>query len=211
MVLTRLEKATFVVLGVMLLLGSVLVFFEIQASRTRNGLVLQQIRKIQALTPKVPLKKDYVIAGEEDDQAGKLNVNKATVAQLQALPKVGKTTAERIVAFCKERGGIKNLNELREIKGMSRKKLKALSRFLTAKGGTTTLKGAGPTPKNRLNLNFATVEQFQALPGLGRKMAQEIIDFRNRNGRFFSLEDLQEIPGLADAKIRKFLPLVSVR
>ena len=211
MVLTKLEKATFAALAVMLILGVILLVMEIQAGQTRNGLILQEIRRVRAITPKEPLKKNFEVAGENDSQAGKLNINRASVAQLEALPKVGKKTAQRIVDFCREKGGIKNLNELREIKGMSRKKIKGLAKFLTARGGVSRLKSYKPSAQNRLNLNFATVDQLKALPGLGKKMAQKIIDFRNQNGGFFSLEELQEIPGLSDAKIRKFLPLVTLR
>jgi competence protein ComEA len=62
-----------------------------------------------------------------------------------------------------------------------------------------------------LNLNFASEDEIEALPGIGKKTARDIVDFRNRNGGFFSLEDLKEIPGLTDSKIKKFIDQVEVR
>jgi competence protein ComEA len=51
-----------------------------------------------------------------------------------------------------------------------------------------------------VDLNAATLEQLDALPGVGPVLAQRIIDFRQEHGRFSSVEELQEVPGIGPAK-----------
>jgi competence protein ComEA len=54
-----------------------------------------------------------------------------------------------------------------------------------------------------LNLNTATKEQLDTLPGVGPVTAQRIVDRREKRGPFTSLEQLGEIEGIGDAKLAK--------
>jgi competence protein ComEA len=65
--------------------------------------------------------------------------------------------------------------------------------------------GAGP-----LDLNSATVEQLDALPGVGPVLAQRIVDWRSQHGRFDSVADLSKVSGIGQAKLADLTPLVTV-
>jgi competence protein ComEA len=65
------------------------------------------------------------------DASGKLNINTATKQQLLDLPGVGEVTAERILAYRKETGRFSNIDELRAVKGMSKKKIENLKPLIT--------------------------------------------------------------------------------
>jgi competence ComEA-like helix-hairpin-helix protein len=69
--------------------------------------------------------------------AGKLNLNTANEDQLQLLPSVGPSKADRIVAWRKKNGGFKRIADLRRVKGFGYKTLKKLEPFLDVKGDTT--------------------------------------------------------------------------
>jgi competence ComEA-like helix-hairpin-helix protein len=65
------------------------------------------------------------------DTSGKLNINTATKQQLLDLPGVGEVTADRILLYRKEAGKFFSVDDLRAIKGMSKKKLENLRPLIT--------------------------------------------------------------------------------
>jgi competence protein ComEA len=68
---------------------------------------------------------------------GKLNLNTATSDQLQLLPGIGPSKADRVVAWRQKNGGFKRTADLRKVKGFGYKTLKKLEPFLDIKGETT--------------------------------------------------------------------------
>ena len=66
-----------------------------------------------------------------EEGSGKLNINTATKQQLLDLPSIGEVTAERILAYRAENGKFSSIDELRAIKGMSKKKIENLRPLLT--------------------------------------------------------------------------------
>lgn len=73
--------------------------------------------------------------GEEEPQSVTsvtfpLDINKATVEQLKFIPKVGDTTAQRIVQYREVLGGYENLEQLTDIKGISGKTYENIAAYL---------------------------------------------------------------------------------
>ena len=79
----------------------------------------------RAVAPPPPL--------EEVAKQGPLSLNSATIAELVALPAVGPKIAERIVAFRRERGPFKRLEQLTEVNGIGAKTLEKLRPLLIVK------------------------------------------------------------------------------
>ena len=51
-----------------------------------------------------------------------------------------------------------------------------------------------------LNLNTATIEQLEALPGIGPTLARRILQFRQKNHGFKRVEELLAVPGISEKK-----------
>lgn len=77
-------------------------------------------------------------------------------------------------------------------------------------GGGSGAGGATTVPKGPVDINRATVDELDTLPGVGPTTAQAIIDHRNRNGPFRSVEDLGKVRGIGPAKLAELRPLVTV-
>ena len=69
---------------------------------------------------------------------------------------------------------------------------------------------AAPAPAAPVDLNTATLEQLDALPGIGPVLAQRILDWRTANGRFSTVEELGEVSGIGEATLGDLRPLVTV-
>jgi competence protein ComEA len=75
-----------------------------------------------------------------------VNINTATVQELQLLPRVGPALAKRIVDFRTANGPFKASEELARVKGISEKSLSALAPYVSV-SGTTTLKEKVRVPR----------------------------------------------------------------
>jgi competence protein ComEA len=69
--------------------------------------------------------------------------------------------------------------------------------------------GQGGGAAGPVHLNSATVEQLDALPGVGPVTAQKIVDYRQAHGAFSSVEDLDAIPGIGPARVEQLRDLVA--
>ena len=61
-----------------------------------------------------------------------------------------------------------------------------------------------------MNINTAKQTELETLPGIGPSTAQKIIDYRSKNGKFDSIEDIQNVNGIGDAKFENIKDIICV-
>ncbi|NMN94595.1 helix-hairpin-helix domain-containing protein [Antrihabitans stalactiti] len=78
----------------------------------------------------------------------------------------------------------------------------------TVSSGTAA--APGPASRGKVNLNSATEEELDALPGVGPVTAAAIVAWRSVNGRFTDVEQLGEVEGIGPARLAKLRELVTI-
>ena len=77
----------------------------------------------------------------------------------------------------------------------------------------TVQAGAAPAASasdGLLNLNSATADELETLPGIGPGLAQSIVEYRERHGPFAAVEDLLLVPGIGPSRLAQIRELVTV-
>ncbi|MCL6450649.1 MAG: helix-hairpin-helix domain-containing protein [Acetobacteraceae bacterium] len=80
-----------------------------------------------------------------------------------------------------------------------------------AKGPSARAPGVvPPTPDNPLDLNSAGRQALEALPGIGPRLAERVLRYREEHGPFRRVEDLLEVEGIGPRTLERLRPLVRV-
>ncbi len=67
-----------------------------------------------------------------------------------------------------------------------------------------------PASPAQININTATVQHLQLLPGIGEALAQRIVDYRETNGNFASIEELMNVSGIGETKFANIKDFITV-
>jgi competence protein ComEA len=76
--------------------------------------------------------------------------------------------------------------------------------------GVPAAGGSAPGTGGPINLNTATLEQLETLPGVGPVLGQRILDWRGQHGQFGSVDQLDDVAGVGPARLSELKPLVTV-
>jgi competence protein ComEA len=79
-----------------------------------------------------------------------------------------------------------------------------------AQGAAPSSAPKGVKPSTIVNLNTATVAEFEALPGIGAKVAARIVEYRTNKGPFRKIEDLMNVQGIGEKSFLKLKPQLTL-
>jgi len=61
-----------------------------------------------------------------------------------------------------------------------------------------------------VDINAASAAELQAIPGIGKSLAQRIVEFREKNGPFGQVDDLVKVRGIGEKSIVRLKPYLTV-
>jgi competence protein ComEA len=152
---------------------------------------------------------------------GKVNLNTADAATLEALPGIGPTTAKAII----DGRPWKSVDELDKIRGLGPNRIAALRELVTfgdepsatagkrstarstASSATAAKTSVKSQPGQKVDINTASKDELDTLPGIGPVKAQAIIDARP----FKTIEDIMKVKGIKEGEFSKIKDLISVK
>jgi competence protein ComEA len=79
----------------------------------------------------------------------------------------------------------------------------------TPAGGAAPVSSSGGATSGPLDLNSATLEQLETLPGIGPVTAQKILDYRTQHGAFTSVDELDAVPGIGPSHMAQLKGLIA--
>jgi competence protein ComEA len=135
-----------------------------------------------------------------------LDLNSATAEQLELLPSVGPVRAAAFLEWRAVHGRCVSLADLAAVPGFGTATLATLEGRAwcgSHDGAATKLTAAGPAVvrPGTIDVNTASVDELQRLPGIVEARARAIVDDRERNGPFASCAELVRVPGIGPATV----------
>jgi len=74
---------------------------------------------------------------------------------------------------------------------------------MTISSASILAQKSSPAASEKINLNSATLDQLQTLPGIGPSIAKSIIDHRTKAGKFSRIEEIINVKGVGEKKFQK--------
>lgn len=140
-----------------------------------------------------------------------IDPNRASDVELDRLPGIGPSTARAIVAAREEGRVFRRPEDLLEVRGIGEATLERVRGRLafSATGSSTQTANSDPRSQPPLDLNRASAEDLEALPGIGPALAARILAARQER-LFSSIDDLERVPGIGPATLQRLRALVTV-
>ncbi len=149
--------------------------------------------------------------------AGGVNINSASAAELDTLPGIGPAKAQAIIEHRTQQGPFASIESIQDVTGIGPATFNNMKTLITVGVGTTedgspdggdaapappaaeTPPAAPPT--GQVDINTATEDALQTLPGIGPSKAAAIIADRTNQGPFGSCDDLTRVTGIGPATV----------
>jgi len=159
-----------------------------------------------------------------------IDLNQAAKTELLQLPGVGESLADAILAARDRLGGFRSVDDLRQVKGIGPARFETIRPFLridstsvpisvpiyvankpapSSSPKPATIAARKAPPASPIDVNRATAEELQQLPGVGPVLSQRIVAAREK-APFKSVDELRRVSGIGAKTLEKLRPVVTV-
>ena len=135
--------------------------------------------------------------GEEGGRSARLTIHVAGAVRQPGVYRL--PASARVVDAVRRAGGARRRADLSALNLAA--KLEDGRQVLVPRRGAAGAAGTTPAQGVPLDLNTATPEQLDELDGIGPGMAAAILEYRERQGGFGSVEELGEVPGIGEKRL----------
>ncbi len=129
------------------------------------------------------------------------NINTADTTQLKQIRGIGSKLSARIVKYRDGLGGFRDMEQLKEVFGLSPEVVDSLQKY------SYVQKGYAP---QKLNINTATADELRAHAYISPNVARAVVAYREQHGPYRQLEDIQKIKIISPELYEKLQPYLSL-
>lgn len=123
----------------------------------------------------------------------RIDVNRADAVQLQRLPGVGPSRAAAIIRERDAGGPFTSVSDLERVAGVGPVMIERWADAVSVSGAPRSFRAVR---SSGVDLNRALPKELEQITGIGPELARRIVEARARRGRFDSVDDLLEVPGI---------------
>lgn len=133
-----------------------------------------------------------------------IDINKANAEEFEKLYGIGKVYSERIVKYRNKIGGFESIEQLKEVYGIHDTVYQKFKHQLVLSNPNKQINNQNQQKKEiKIELNNASQEDLVQLNGIGNVFAKRIVDFRDKLGGFYSIEQVKDVYGIHDTVFQK--------
>jgi len=134
------------------------------------------------------------------DRFTQININTADSLNIETLPGIGPVLTHRILNFRKKLGGFYDVNQLKEVWGLSDSIFQRISKRCITQEDFY-----------KIDINHINFNDLKSHPYFGYKLANSIINYRNQHGYFKSLDEIQKILVVDEFSFKRFSPYLLLK
>jgi competence ComEA-like helix-hairpin-helix protein len=192
--------------ALLLLLSLALVGQGVRWVATRPGEAPGEVAILAAMPPRSPAAHgDSLVAlARPLGLQERIDPDRASAEELARLPRVGLGLARAIVAYRETNGAFGGVQGLDRVPGVG-------PGLLSAIGPHLAFSAQAALPPPQLDLNSASADALDGLPGIGPTRAASIVQYRAQHGPFRSVEELGRVPGMGPAALARVRDHLAVR
>jgi len=129
-----------------------------------------------------------------------VEVNSATKEELIRLRGIGEVLSARMIKYRDKLGGFYDIHQVSEVYGISDSLFLSLQKYLKVNSSTI----------NKIHLNQAELNQLKDHPYISWKLANQIVNYRDKIKQFDSIEEVKKMYVINDSIYNKLLPYLTI-
>ncbi|MGM0380892.1 MAG: ComEA family DNA-binding protein, partial [bacterium] len=131
------------------------------------------------------------------------DINTADASRLNELPGVGEVTAGKIVKYREKYGEFARPEDIEKVTGIGPTTFKKMKDRIEVSSVSGVQSPRESSSGGKVNINRASAEELEQLPGVGVTYAERIVEYRSKHGSFSSLDELTRVSGIGPVTVSK--------
>lgn len=158
----------------------------------------------------IPYDNPYTSA-VHDRRPDALELNKATFEELSQIEGIGRQLAHDILSLREELGKFKSVSQLMQIDGMDKETYNFIKEKIYVEEEWDWIIDVEESEvPEKININTASVRELMSLDAITEGLAHKIVEYREENGNFISINEIMDVKGIGDAIFNSISDYITV-